>query len=235
MTERAVTEHEVQFTDDDSLAVVHHEADTAKWLFFCHGLVSDKTGSYQGRAERAVAAGYNAVRFDHRGCGESDGAFVESTLSARIDDLRHVVNYFDPDSYAVFGSSFGGKVALHAADDDRIEAIATRAPVTDRRAFQDYWPVVEREGVVRLDDSRHIDEAFLTDFEDYEFSTVIEQVDVPVAIWHGARDETVSIADSFEAASKLETDVLLEKLAGEGHRFSEQAEQRMRTRLFGWL
>lgn len=118
---------------DDALeiAAVHHEADSDDWLVCCHGLRSDKSGSYERRCRRAREEGYNAVRFDARGCGESDGEFVESTLEARLAGLRRVVGYFESSSYSLFGLSFGGKVALHAAaEDDRVGAVATLAPVT---------------------------------------------------------------------------------------------------------
>lgn len=230
------TRQDIQTHEDPTLVAVHHEAPSDRWVVLCHGLLSNKSGSYEGRARRAVEAGYNAVRFDFRGCGDADGKFVDSTLSARIEDLQRVVDYFDPDAYALFGSSFGGKVALHvAAADDRVDRVATRAPVTYGRAFADYRETVDREGVVTLPGERTIDDAFLTDFESYDFETVANRLDIPVAIVHGGADETVPIEDSFEAAQALDSDVLLEKFAGEGHRFSEGAERRLRERVFEWL
>ncbi|WP_226042251.1 alpha/beta fold hydrolase [Natrinema sp. DC36] len=218
------------------LAAVHHEAPSDDWLVFCHGLRSDKSGSYERRCRRAVAAGYNAVRFDCRGCGESDGEFAESTLEARLNDLRRVVDYFDPDSYALFGSSFGGKVAFHAgAADDRVEAIATRAPVTTNETFDEYRATIEREGEVTFDTGERLDQRFFDHLDRYPFDDVASTLSVPVAIVHGGDDGVVDPADSFDAARRLETDVLLERFAGEGHRFSRDGEDRLLERLFGWL
>lgn len=232
----ALNRHRVTVTENESLAVVHHEAPTDRWLFLSHGLLSDKSGSYEGRAARAVQAGYNAVRFDFRGCGDSDGAFVDQSLSARIEDLQSVVDFFDPGAYALFGSSFGGKVGFHVASEDpRVEAIGVRAPVTYERAFDDYRTTVDREGHIDFETGHRLDQQFIEDFFSYDFEQTAAAIDVPVAIFHGASDKTVPIADSFEAAKSLETDVLLEKFAGEGHRFSESAEERLRHRLFEWL
>lgn len=234
--DRSEHHHEVTVGGSQTLAVVHHEAPSDRWLVLCHGLLSDKSGSYEGRARAAVAAGYNAVRFDFRGCGASDGAFADGRLSARIEDVRSVVEHFDPDSYALFGSSFGGKVAFHvAAGDDRVEGIATRAPVTYRRAFREYRERIEREGEVVLTGDRRMDRGFIEDFDGYAFPEAASDIDVPVAIFHGAVDETVPIEDSFEAAKRLETDVLLKKFANEGHRFSERAEEQLRRHLLEWL
>ncbi len=231
------TEHAVS-VDGETVAAVHHAADTDRWLVFCHGFLSDKTGSYEARAERAVAEGYNAVRFDFRGCGESDGAFVDATLTSRIEDLVAVLDRFDPSSYALFGSSFGALVAFHAtAGHDRVDpaAVVARSPVTYRRAFDPYRRTVEAEGTLRYDDGRAIDPRFFEDLDTYRFDDVTATLSVPTLIAHGGEDSSVPIAHSFEAAAALDTDVALLKYAGEGHRFSAPAEHRLRDRAFDWL
>ncbi|WP_340101341.1 alpha/beta hydrolase [Salinibaculum salinum] len=222
--------------DGQSVVGVTHPAPGDRWLVFCHGFLSDKSGSYEERCRRAVDAGYNAIRFDFRGCGDSDGAFVDQTLSDKLADLQAVLDHVDPVRYALFGSSFGGKVAFHTAvADDRVTAVATRAPVTYNRAFDEYRDTVENKGVVTFEDGRAVDSTFFADFETYDFTAVTERLDVPVAIFHGRDDDSVDIEDSFDAASALPGDVLLEAFAGEGHRFTEEAEARLRERLFDWL
>ena len=256
--------HTVPVAEGEAVAAVHHEAregrsetspsnnegrsetspsnnegrrkPAAEYLVFCHGFRSDKTGSYERRCERAAAAGYDAVRFDFRGSGESDRAFVDATLSSRIADLRAVVEYFDPGSYVLFGSSFGCKVALHAgADDPRLSALVGRAPVTYNRAFDGYREAVAEAGTLRIDEDHAVDERFFEDFARYEFADVAAAVDVPVAFFHGDEDGSVPLADSLEAAAALETDVLLQKYRGEGHVFSAAAEERLLRQTFDWL
>jgi len=258
------TRHAIPVADGERVVAVHHApdrdgsdgtddppgpgADAAPWLVFCHGFLSDKAGSYEGRCERAAGEGYHAVRFDFRGCGEADGEFADQTLSDKLADLRAVLAHFDPGSVALFGSSFGGKVAFHAAaesacddgpdteaGDVTVGAIATRAPVTYNRTFADARREVEREGSLTFETGQTIDGRFFEDLAEYPFADAVAAVDCPVLIVHGSADESVAVADSFEAAAALETDVLLGKVESEGHRFSEAAEQRLRTRLFDWL
>ncbi len=229
------TEHAVS-VDGETVSAVHHPAESDRWLLFCHGFLSDKSGSYESRCERAVEEGYNAVRFDFRGSGESDGAFVDSTLSTGIADLRAVIEHFSPPSYALFGSSFGAKTALHAATEaPRLEAVVARSPVTYNRAFESYRETVESEGSLQFDEGRAIDGRFFEDFETYGFEDVVDRLDAPVAIFHGTTDESVPVEDSFEAAATLGTDVYLAKYEEEGHRFSEAGERRLREQAFGWL
>jgi pimeloyl-ACP methyl ester carboxylesterase len=208
--------------DGEDLVAVHHAAESDRWLVFAHGFVSDKSGSYEGRCERAVAEGFHGVRFDHRGCGESDRAFGEHTLETRLADLRAVLDYFDPPRCVLFGSSFGGKVVLHGAlGDERVAAVATRAPVTDPGpldAYRSRWP-----------------EAFAAAFEANPFEAVERNLAVPVAIFHGRADDTVPVADSLDAAGALGPDTLCQLYADEGHSFSRAAEARMRDQLFDWL
>ncbi len=229
------TKHAV-VVDGQTIAAVHHPHESDRWIFFCHGFLSDKSGSYESRCRRAVEEGYNAVRFDFRGSGESDGAFIDSTLTTRIDDLRAVIEHFAPPSYVLFGSSFGAKTAFHMASDaSRLDALIARSPVTYNRAFDSYRDTVNTAGHIRYDASHAIDERFFEDFETYEFDTVGEKLDVPVALFHGAKDTSVPISDSFEAAMALNTDVYFTKYVDEGHRFSAVAERRMREQVFGWL
>ncbi|OIB57249.1 alpha/beta hydrolase family protein [Natrialba sp. SSL1] len=228
--------------DPESVAAVHHEAPSDDWLVFCHGLRSDKSGSYEQRCQRAVDEGYNAVRFDCRGCGESDRDFVDHSLSTRLSDLQAVLDSVLQDdrnnngSLTLFDSSFGGAVALHtAATDDRIDAVATRAPVTDISTFDRYRTQVEREGVLEFDSGERLDERFFDDLDRYPFADVAATLDVPVAIFHGSADDSVPVADSLDAAGVLETDVFVQVFEGEGHSFSREAEARLRGLLFAWL
>ncbi|APW99338.1 alpha/beta hydrolase [Halobiforma lacisalsi AJ5] len=241
--------HDVPVADGESVVAVHHRPDssatasdrtdhgaTDAWFVCCHGFLSDKSGSYERRCRRAAAEGYEAVRFDFRGCGDADGSFADATLGNRIADLEAVLEYFDPPSTVLFGSSFGGKVAFHAAlDREDVAAIVARAPVTYARAFDNYRATVHREGECRFDEGRSIDGRFFEDLDSYAFENVVNALSVPVLIVHGREDGSVAIEDSFEAARRLETDVLLRAVPGEGHRFSSVAEDRLLESTVDWL
>lgn len=228
--------HRIVVGHDDELVAVHHPSPSSDWFVCCHGFISDKSGSYERRCARAVENGYNAVRFDFRGCGESSGVFIEQTLSSRIDDLRTILDYFDPESVVLFGSSFGAKTAFHASvGDTRIEAIVGRAPVTYNRTFDQKRDIVGETGSFEYDTGHTIDHRFFEDFEQYSFDTIAESLTVPVTLFHGRADESVSVTDSLDATAALEPDVLLQVFRDEGHRFSEPAEEQMQHQLFDWL
>lgn len=225
--------HAVEVDDGQHVAAVHHETDSEKFVFFCHGFGSDKEGSHEPRCEKAVEEGWNGVRFDFRGNGESAGDFIDQDLSSRIEDLKAVVNHFGPERYVLFGSSFGGKVVFHASEKLEPEAIVTKAPVTYNEIMEKFRNVVEEKGEFTHHPGATIDGRFFEDLDRYSFDDL--EIDVPVAVFHGASDTTVHPGHSFRAAQELETDVMLQKLEDEKHSFSDEAEEKMQQLMFDWL
>jgi alpha-beta hydrolase superfamily lysophospholipase len=76
-------------------------------------------------AARLLArAGYAALRFDMRGCGESDGARGRVICLEQVEDTRSALSYLagrddgDADRIAVMGHSFGAAVAVYTAGVD---------------------------------------------------------------------------------------------------------------------
>ncbi len=231
MTEK----HFIEVEDSKEVAAVHHETDSDKWIFFCHGFGSNKEGSYERRCEKAVENEYNAVRLDFRGNGESDGDFIDQSLSTRIQDLKSVVEHFKPEEYVLFGSSFGGKVVFQASTELEPEAVVGKAPATYNEIMDKFRDAVENKGEFEYIDGKPIDGRFFEDFDSYSFEEVTDSLDIPVAIFHGGDDTTVHPEHSFRAAQKLDTDVMLQKLKDERHSFSESAEKFMMDEMIAWL
>ena len=76
--------------------------------------------------------GYVTLRFDMRGCGESEGEFGRVICLEQVEDLHNAVTFLarhpsvDPDRIAVIGSSFGGAVAVYSGGvDQRIAAVVS--------------------------------------------------------------------------------------------------------------
>lgn len=231
MTEKKFIEVE----DGEEISAVYHEADSDKWIFFCHGYGMHKGGSYQERAQRAQKEGFNAVRFDFRGNGESDGEFIDQSLSSHIKDLEACIEFFEPENIYLFGMSFGGKVVSHATEDLDVKALILKSPVTYNSIMDKFRAVVEEKGTHTLFDDKTIDERFFKDFDTYNFEEVASGLDAPVAIFHGGADTTVHFENSTEATEAFETDVLLQKFEGEKHSMSDEAEKKLRDMMFVWL
>jgi alpha-beta hydrolase superfamily lysophospholipase len=102
-----------------------------------HGLFSSKDSPKQIALARACnRLGMAYFRFDHRGCGGSQGDFAEVTsLTARCMDLKNAVDIITSHAgmgplFGLFGSSMGGTVSLSVAGELAASAIVTfAAPV----------------------------------------------------------------------------------------------------------
>jgi len=86
-----------------------------------HGLLSSKDSEKLTRLAAALArAGHLTLRFDHVGCGDSPGDIADTTLTGRRDEFLagvQMMRGLEPHRPLVYmGSSFGGTVALLAAD-----------------------------------------------------------------------------------------------------------------------
>jgi uncharacterized protein len=100
----------------------------------CHGLLADRHSPKQTRLAEVCNVHHIAYfRFDHRGCGESQGRFAKVTsLEARCRDLYHAIQRIESHPQTgsllgLFGSSFGGAVALATAARRPIPALVTFA------------------------------------------------------------------------------------------------------------
>jgi pimeloyl-ACP methyl ester carboxylesterase len=227
--------HRIEVENGEKVSAVHHEADSDKWIFFCHGFGSDKEGSYEMRCERAVEEGWNAVRFDFRGNGESDGEFIDQTLTSKMNDLKAVVEFFDPEEYVFFGMSFGGRVVFHSALNLEPKAIIGKSPVTYNKVMEKFRAVVEEKGEYTHFGDKTIDKRFIEDLEENKFSEVEEELDIPVAFYHGRADTTVHPRFTWKAAQKFDRDTRVEMFENEEHKMSDTANRRLLESMFQWL
>jgi dipeptidyl aminopeptidase/acylaminoacyl peptidase len=96
-----------------------------------HGFGSNCTSSNSMLpAEMLCEWGYVALRFDFRGCGESEGKRANTVCLEQVEDTRNAVSFLetrpeiDGKRVAVVGSSFGAAVAVYAGGvDKRIAAV----------------------------------------------------------------------------------------------------------------
>ena len=87
-----------------------------------HGFGSNKeSGTMRTAAKLFTSLGYAALRFDMRGCGESEGARGRVICLEQVEDTRHALEFLQTraeviaDRIAVYGQSFGAAVAVYAA------------------------------------------------------------------------------------------------------------------------
>jgi dipeptidyl aminopeptidase/acylaminoacyl peptidase len=94
-------------------------------ILVLHGFGSNKDSPMVRTVTRMFTSlGYVALRFDMRGCGESEGERGRVICLEQVDDTKSAFDflaaagYVDPRRIAVFGHSFGAAVAVYAAGTD---------------------------------------------------------------------------------------------------------------------
>ena len=98
-----------------------------------HGFGSNKTSSNTMQPTKVLGdLGYVVLRFDMRGCGESEGEFGRVICLEQVEDTRSALTFLakhpavDPARIGVIGSSFGGAVAVYTGGvDERVAAVVS--------------------------------------------------------------------------------------------------------------
>ena len=109
---------------------------TAPTIVMAHGFSAVKEMYLDAYAEVFAAAGLNALVFDNRNFGASDGEpRQEIDPWAQVQDYRHAITYAgtlseSDDRIGVWGSSYsGGHVLVVAAIDRRVKAVVCQVPM----------------------------------------------------------------------------------------------------------
>jgi uncharacterized protein len=99
-------------------------------IVMMHGFGANKDGGPEWVCRQFESWGYVALRFDFRGCGESQGERGRVIAMEEVADAGNAVSYLaarvevDPNRIALCGSSLGAGVAVQAAAlDSRVGAV----------------------------------------------------------------------------------------------------------------
>ena len=127
-------EERVSFVSDGfKLTGVLHTEDKPKRrpaFLVLHGFGSNKdSGGSVATAKMLAGFGYVVLRFDMRGCGQSEGPLGRVICLEQVEDTKHALSFLatrpevDPDRIGVIGASFGAAVAVYTAGvDSRVAA-----------------------------------------------------------------------------------------------------------------
>jgi uncharacterized protein len=166
----------------------------------CHGLFSSGDSlKQQALARNCNQRGLAFLRFDHRGCGQSDGDFkVVTSLQGRSLDLAGAVAMLAARSelaprVGLFGSSMGGAVCLAMAARLKAKAVVTlAAPIRSQPVLAAISRSAERDRVSALLDPANLH---------FDVSDKIDGVHT-LLLFHGDADAVVPVASAREIYSR---------------------------------
>ena len=164
-------------------AIFEGEEKDAPIVVMCHGFHSSKDNPITSRAlaQKLVESGLSVLRFDFTGHGESQGNIDEITPLYGLDDLKSAIKTLGKKKIAIYGSSFGGYIALLYATDHPILALALKSPVSD-------WSQVQI--------SNDRGKRFRQETENINIYQKAKNIKAPTLIIHGDQDDVVPLAQS---------------------------------------
>jgi len=224
-------------------------------VLLCHGFLSNKNSkTNETLTELLLDRGIAACRFDFFGQGDSEGPFERITLSTALGQVLAALDMARARGYrriGLVGSSFGGLVAILAASrapasGHRLSAVALKCPVPDfpemlrlefGEAGMERWKRSDEiPDVTGGAKPVRLQSAFYEDCLSYDAYKAAEQIQAPVLIVQGDRDEYVPLPQSRRLYDALKGRNRLEVLPGADHSFTQPEDfSRMTTLLAGWM
>lgn len=190
-------------------------------------------------ARHAVAAGFAVLSLSLRGWlgseGETDQGLRQPDDVALAVDWLAQRPFVDPKRIALLGFSLGGQVALLAAGRRaRVRAVAAYAPASDLPALYEANPLMRDY----LDDLCGPDDATHEGLVARSPIHHVDDIDLPVLLIHGDKDENLPVEHSLRMAEALRrrgrsAEVFV--VAGATHYFNEREHDIARQRLFAFL
>jgi len=204
-----------------------------------HGFTGDKLGSHFMfvRLSRILAdKGIASIRFDFIGSGESDGDFVNMTLSKELEDSRLILQYaksldfVDEDKIGILGFSMGGAVASMLASEykETVKTLCLWAPAGNMAEIAVHGKSekdiekVRKIGCYDLD-GYLIGIDFIDDLLNTDIFKKSSSYDKNVLLIHGTNDTSVPISTSEKYLELYGTKGVLHSIPGSNHTFTSKA------------
>ena len=188
-----------------------------------HGLNNDmdEDGSFVKLSKQLAKAGFNVLRFDFRGHGDSEGESQSVTIRGELDDLTTTIKTFDnllqaSAHFVLVSSSFGAAPSISYVSENpgKIERLVLWNPVLDfektflkaetpwGRTFfnEEGYRNLEKRGFTQIPETDFkIGKPLVREFETTKPFRVLSSFTIPVLTIHGTKDTSVpySVSEKF--------------------------------------
>ena len=209
----------------------------APGVVMCHGFTGHRGEAhflFVKTARALCSAGYNVLRFDFRGSGDSEGRFRDMTISTEIEDALEALQVMraeptvDADRVALIGLSLGGLVAAcTAARDGNVRALVLWSAVADmEELITNRWQMpTDPDGPEYFEHGAfEIGAEFLRDTVRVKPLQEIANFEGPVLVVHGDEDGSVPLEHAHRYIDAVPSDdARLYVVEGGDHTFSTVA------------
>lgn len=198
------------------VGILHIPEGKKKWplVVICHGFGTTKTKKKYTRLARALEKNKIAsFRFDFEGCGDSEGKLETITLKRCLSDLESVMKWvfrqrnINKNKVAFLGSSFGATVVVFfiAKTGLSVKTLVFWVPALNQKKLISFWHTKndlrkwkKQRYFIRKDKKFGI--SYLKENENKNYTPLLSQIQIPILIIHGKKDETVPMKFSRKLA-----------------------------------
>lgn len=184
-------------------------------IVMAHGLNNDKDEdeSFVKLSRILNKRGYNTLRFDFRGHGDSEGDSENVTIAGELIDLKRSIQLFDdilgkPSKYIIVASSFGASASILyiSENEERIEKLILWNPVLDYgKTFlkaETPWgktffnpkgyEELRAKGYITIPQTEfRIGKKLIEEFKTIKSYQILSRFNIPVLTIHGTKDTAV--------------------------------------------
>jgi len=219
-----------------------------EFIIFCHCFTCSKETITTFRLSRVLAEnGYNVLRFDFTGLGNSEGDFSPTTFSTTQDDLRSAITFLK-DNYQqpafLMGHSLGGTTALSIAQDyASVKGVVTVASPSEPEHVLHHFghtlTLLEQNIPASFEVAGQyfdIEPGFVEDVRNVDMESSLSQLEKPVLIFNIENDALVDESNAKEIRQWIKGEVMLVDVTGSDHLLSnKEAVEVVAKDIIDWM
>ncbi len=177
---------------------------------------------FQDIAHLAAKVGLHSLRFDFRGCGQSDKSAHFFSLRTAHEDVMAVLHWAEKSGYTQFifvAEGVGAAIALTALSD----AIG---PKIQGLAF--LWPIIEAKESWLAAEHAEIGPDLRAEIQKYTLTPMLSRITMPVLIQHGTEDDKAAAIQRETLTRYAGTDQFeIVRYTGGGHGLKTATEREL--------
>ncbi len=215
-------------------------ADQNTLVLLGHGVTGNKDRPLLVElAHQLAAAGIHVLRFSFSGNGDSEGRFVDSTISKEVQELGAVIDALPGWTLGYAGHSMGGAVGvLRASQDPRLKFLISLAGMAHTAAFaeREFGTLIPGAALMWDKPECPLSQAWVDDLN--QIGNVREaaaRVKVPWLLVHGVVDDVVPVQDSRELFAVAHEPKQLIEFPEADHVFSDEHGVAMAEAVTRWV
>lgn len=191
-----------------------------------HGLLSDTKSRKQiALADELSKFNIGYLRFNHRGCGKSEGNLEKTNLLTRKKDILSAYDYlkskFTIKKIGLFGSSMGGATCIFSSKEINPNSMVLAAsPIIGQSMENSFTGSIDI-----LMKETGLSKSFFKNNIDFDLLAELDKVKNTLVI-HGDKDEIVPFENGEILFSKIDNDKKLLRIKNGDHRITNPKDQK---------